>query len=91
VRWQGQSSLDARLSGASSLHGHVHQLFTKTEGNVTFFSATTTAYPLPAPGQAVAPAPVTLPPGKLRDALGIHQVSYLPGGPGLAVKDERLG
>jgi hypothetical protein len=79
-----------RFSSVTCLNGHVHQLFTKTEGNVTFYSATTTAYPLPAPGTAAAPAPVTLPPGELRDALDIRQASYLPGAPGLAVKDERL-
>ena len=79
-----------RFSSVTCLNGHVHQLFTKTEGNVTFHSATTTAYPLPAPGQAPAPAPVTLPAGKLHDALGIREVTYLPGTPGLAVKDVRL-
>ena len=41
-----------RFSSVTCLNGHVHQLFTKTEGNVTFYSATTTAYPLPTPGQA---------------------------------------
>lgn len=69
-----------RFSSATCLNGHVHQLFTKTEGNVTFHSATTTAYPLPAPGTAPAPAPVTLPAGKLGDALGIREVAYRPAG-----------
>ena len=44
-----------RFSSVTCLNGHVHQLFSKTEGNVTFYSATTTAYPLPAPGQAPHP------------------------------------
>ena len=79
-----------RFSSVTCLNGHVHQLFTKTEGNVTFHSATTTAYPLPKPGQGPAPTPVTLPAGKLKDALGIREVSYLHGTPGLAVKDVRL-
>ncbi len=79
-----------RFSSVTCLNGHVHQLFTKTEGNVTFHSATTTAYPLPAPGQGPAPAPVTLPAGKLRAALGIREVTYRAGTPGLAVKDEAL-
>jgi 3',5'-cyclic AMP phosphodiesterase CpdA len=79
-----------RFSSVTCLNGHVHQLFTKTEGNVTFHSATTTAYPLPKPGMAPAPAPVTLPAGKLRGALGIREVSFQPGLHNLAVKDTPL-
>jgi 3',5'-cyclic-AMP phosphodiesterase len=79
-----------RFSSVTCLNGHVHQLFTKTDGNITFYSATTTAYPLPHPGQAPAPAPVTLPAGQLGDALGIRQVSYQPGQHNLAVKDTKL-
>ena len=79
-----------RFSSVTCLNGHVHQLFTKTEGNVTFHSATTTAYPLPHPGEQPAPAPVTLPAGKLHDALGIREVGYRQGMQVLAVKDVKL-
>ncbi|PPK65618.1 metallophosphoesterase [Actinokineospora auranticolor] len=79
-----------RFASVTCLNGHVHQLFTKTEGNVTFHSATTTAYPLPKPGTAPAPAPVTLPAGQLADALGIREVTYRQGPQPLAVKDVRL-
>ena len=79
-----------RFSSVTCLNGHVHQLFTKTEGNVTFYSATTTAYPLPHPGGAPAPTPQVLPAGKLKDALGIREVTYQPGTQLLAVRDERL-
>ena len=79
-----------RFASVTCLNGHVHQLFTKTEGNVTFHSATTTAYPLPRPGQGPAPIPVTLPAGKLHDALGIREVTYRPGQTALAVKDSTL-
>jgi 3',5'-cyclic-AMP phosphodiesterase len=79
-----------RFSSVTCLNGHVHQLFTKTEGNVTFYSATTTAYPLPKPGQGPAPTPQVLPAGQLGAALGIRQVSYRTGQHDLALKDQRL-
>ena len=79
-----------RFSSVTCLNGHVHQLFTKTEGNITFHSATTTAYPLPHPGDGPAPKPVTLPAGKLHDALGIREVSYTKGQQALALKEQTL-
>ena len=79
-----------RFSSVTCINGHVHQLFSKTEGKVTFYSGTTTAYPLPHPGDGPAPKPVTLPAGKLRDALGIREVSYTKGETTLALKEQRL-
>ncbi|BBX65397.1 hypothetical protein MSAS_45710 [Mycobacterium saskatchewanense] len=80
----------SRFASVTCLNGHVHQLFTKTEGNVTFYSGTTTAYPLPHPGDGPAPKPVTLPAGKLRDALGIREVNYTRGQTALALKEMAL-
>jgi hypothetical protein len=80
----------SRFSSVTCLNGHVHQLFSKTEGNVTFYSGTTTAYPLPHPGDGPAPKPVTLPAGKLGDALGIREVSYTKGQSALALKETKL-
>jgi hypothetical protein len=93
--WSTDDSVQAlsylrRFASVTCLNGHVHQLFTKTEGNVTFFSATTTAYPLPKPGQGPAPTPVTVPAGQLHAALGVREVGYVGGGQGLAIKDRRL-
>jgi len=79
-----------RFSSVTCLNGHVHQLFSKTEGNVTFHSATTTAYPLPHPGDGTAPKPLTLPAGQLADALGIREVTYVKGQRGLALKEDKL-
>ncbi|SBS75818.1 Metallophosphoesterase [uncultured Mycobacterium sp.] len=79
-----------RFSSVTCLNGHVHQLFSKTEDNVTFYSGTTTAYPLPHPGDGPAPKPLTLPAGKLHDALGIREVSYTRGQSMLALKEETL-
>jgi predicted phosphodiesterase len=79
-----------RFSSVTCLNGHVHQLFTKTEGNITFHSGTTTAYPLPHPGDGPAPKPLTLPAGKLHGALGIREVSYTKGSAALALKEQAL-
>ncbi|MFC9790502.1 metallophosphoesterase family protein [Rhodococcus sp. NPDC127528] len=82
-----------RFSSVTCLNGHVHQLFTKTDGNITFYSGTTTAYPLPRPGEggpAAIPKPVTLPAGKLHGALGIREVGYVKGRQTLAIKDQAL-
>lgn len=79
-----------RFGSVTALNGHVHQVFTKTEGNVTFYSAAPTCYPLPEPGQAPAPLPVTLPAGELASALGIRTVSVQAGNAGLALTDQRL-
>lgn len=79
-----------RFSSVTCLNGHVHQVFSKVEGNVTFHSGTTTAYPLPHPGQGPAPKPMTLPAGKLHDALGVREVSYSEGQQALALKERTL-
>lgn len=79
-----------RFASVTCLNGHVHQLFTKIEGNITFYSGTTTAYPLPKPGDGPAPKPVTLPAGQLHDSLGIREVSYLRGTQPLALKEDKL-
>ncbi|MBA2324174.1 MAG: metallophosphoesterase [Pseudonocardiales bacterium] len=80
----------SRFSSVTCLNDHVHQLFSKTVGNVTFYSATTTAYPLPHPGQAPAPTPQTLPAGQLGAALGIRVVTHQPDQHALAVRDRSL-
>ncbi|MFI2206574.1 metallophosphoesterase family protein [Streptomyces sp. NPDC020192] len=79
-----------RFSSVTCLNGHVHQLFTKTEGNITFHSATTTAYPLPKPGRAPAPTPQVVPARQLKAALGLRTVGYQQGDRELAIKDKRL-
>jgi 3',5'-cyclic AMP phosphodiesterase CpdA len=79
-----------RFASVTCLNGHVHQLFSKTEGNITFHSGTTTAYPLPHPGDGPAPKPLALPAGKLHDALGIREVSYSKGRDALALREQTL-
>ncbi|MGW2248803.1 metallophosphoesterase family protein [Kitasatospora sp. NPDC001660] len=83
-------SMFRRFSSVTCLNGHVHQLFSKTEGNITFHSARPTCYPFPKPGEGPAPLPQVLPAGRLKDALGIRTVNYWQGSHALAVKDEKL-
>src|SRR5262249_30753017 len=40
------------------LNGHIHQVVQKVEGNVTFHTARSTAFPQPAPGTAPSPGPM---------------------------------
>ncbi len=73
------------------LNGHIHQILQKVEGNVTFHTARSTAFPQPAPGAAPAPGPIKdVPAGKLRSMLGVSSVSYVERGGTLAVVDSTL-
>ena len=81
-----------RFGSVTVLNGHIHQVLQKVEGNVTFHTARSTAYPQPAPGTAPAPGPIKdVPAEKLRSMLGVTDVSYVAKGSQLAVVDEALG
>ncbi|MBJ7604238.1 MAG: metallophosphoesterase [Candidatus Dormibacteraeota bacterium] len=79
-----------RFGSVSCLNGHVHQVMTKVEGNVTFHTARGTAFPLPAPGTAPAPTPVTVPAGQLHQALGVSEVRWTARYSRLAIVDDTL-
>src|SRR5262249_40592281 len=51
-------SLLKRFGSVTVLNGHIHQTLQKVEGNVTFHTARSTAFPQPAPGTADSPGPV---------------------------------
>lgn len=72
------------------LNGHIHQTMQKVEGNVTFHTAMSTAFPQPAPGQAESPGPMKVPAEQLRKVLGITDVNYVQGKHTLAVTDSAL-
>jgi hypothetical protein len=72
------------------LNGHIHQLMQKVEGNVTFHTARSTAFPQPAPGTAPAPGPMLVPAGQLRGLLGVRSVLFQQGVKELAVTDMSL-
>ena len=80
-----------RFGSVTVLNGHIHQVMQKVEGNVTFHTARSTAYPQPAPGTAPAPGPIKdVPAEKLRSTLGLTDVNYVAKGGQLAVVDQTL-
>jgi 3',5'-cyclic-AMP phosphodiesterase len=80
-----------RFGSVTVLNGHIHQVLQKVEGNVTFHTAASTAYPQPAPGMGPAPGPLKVVPQQLLGALGIRQVSYVQKQGQLVVVDHRIG
>ena len=60
------------------LNGHIHQVVQKVEGNVTYQTALSTAFPQPAAGQGPAPAPLKVPADKLRSVIGIREIVMTP-------------
>ncbi|HEX3472130.1 MAG TPA: metallophosphoesterase [Silvibacterium sp.] len=76
-----------RFGSVSVLNGHIHQVMQKVEGNVTFHTAMSTAFPQPAPGSAPSPGPMKVPAEKLRDVLGITNVNFVARNHHLATVD----
>ncbi len=72
------------------LNGHIHQTMQKVEGNITFHTATSTAFPQPAPGTAPKAGPMTVPAEKLRSYLGLTSVTCTPTAHSLAIIDSTL-
>ena len=72
------------------LNGHIHQVMQKVEGNVTFHTARSTAFPQPAPGAAPSPGPMKVPDDQLRKMLGIADVTFKQNEQRLAIIDSPL-
>jgi 3',5'-cyclic-AMP phosphodiesterase len=83
-------SLLKRFGSLTVLNGHIHQIMQKVEGNVTFHTARSTAFPQPAPGTAPSPGPLKVPEGELRHYLGIASVTYIENNKPLAIVDRPL-
>jgi 3',5'-cyclic-AMP phosphodiesterase len=79
-----------RFGSLTVLNGHIHQALRKIEGNATFHTAMSTAFPQPAPGAAPKPGPMKVEAGKLRSVLGLTEVAYHAGTHSLAVVDATL-
>jgi len=79
-----------KFGSVTVLNGHIHQTMQKIEGNVTFHTAMSTAFPQPAPGSAPSPGPMKVADEKLRSVLGITDVNFVQGKHALAVTDQAL-
>jgi 3',5'-cyclic AMP phosphodiesterase CpdA len=67
-----------RFGSVSILNGHIHQIMQKVEGNISFHTARSTAFPQPQPGTAPSPGPMkNVAAEKLKSMLGITRVDYV--------------
>jgi Icc protein len=93
--WATQDSFQAlaylkRFGSVTVLNGHIHQIMQKVEGNVTFHTAMSTAFPQPVAGTAPSAGPLKVPADQLRRVLGITEVNFIGGKNHLAVVDATL-
>jgi 3',5'-cyclic AMP phosphodiesterase CpdA len=93
--WGTRDSVQAlsylrRFGSVSVLNGHIHQTLQKVEGNITFHTACSTAFPQPQPGTGPGPGPMKVPAEQLRSMLGLTSVNYVEHDHTLAVTDTLL-
>ena len=79
-----------RFGSVTVLNGHIHQIVQKVEGNITFHTARSTAFPQPAPGTAPSPGPMSVPAQQLRSMLGVTSLDVRLGDGPLAIIDSTL-
>ncbi len=80
-----------RFGSVTVLNGHIHQIQQKVEGNMTFHTAKSTAFPQPAPGTpGASPGPMKVAADQLRPSLGIRTVNVVNGAHPLALVDTPL-
>ncbi|HUJ97774.1 MAG TPA: metallophosphoesterase [Stellaceae bacterium] len=66
-----------RFGSVTVLNGHIHQVIQKVEGNVTYHTALSTAFPQPAPGDGPGPGPLKVPADKLKSMLGVRSIDVV--------------
>jgi 3',5'-cyclic AMP phosphodiesterase CpdA len=79
-----------KFGSVTVLNGHIHQVMQKVEGNVTFHTARSTAFPQPAPGAAPSPGPMKVADDKLRTMLGTASITFKQSEQRLAIIDTPL-
>ena len=68
-----------RFGSVTVLNGHIHQVVQKVEGNLSFHTAMSTAFPQPAPGEGKGPGPLKVDAERLKGVLGLRQITYAAG------------
>jgi 3',5'-cyclic AMP phosphodiesterase CpdA len=79
-----------RFGSVTVLNGHIHQIVQKVEGNMTFHTARSTAYPQPIAGVGSGPGPLKVPADQLAAMLGITSVSVMKHPSSLLLSDTAL-
>ena len=79
-----------RFGSVTVLNGHIHQIVQKVEGNITFHTARSTAYPQPLPGDGPGPGPLKVASDQLPKMLGVSSVSVVKHPSALALTDTAL-
>jgi 3',5'-cyclic AMP phosphodiesterase CpdA len=79
-----------RFGSVTVLNGHIHQIVQKVEGNITFHTARSTAYPQPVAGEGAGPGPLKVPADHLPKMLGITSVSVVKHTRSLALNDTTI-
>jgi 3',5'-cyclic AMP phosphodiesterase CpdA len=80
-----------RFGSVTILNGHIHQIVQKVEGNITFHTARSTAFPQPTAGEGPGPGPLKVAPDQLLKVLGITSASIAGHPRAVALTDSSLG
>jgi Icc protein len=80
-----------RFGSVTVLNGHIHQVIQKVEGNITFQTAMSTAFPQAAPDTPGAnPGPLKVPADRLKSLLGVREIAFIEDKANPAITDARL-
>jgi len=79
-----------RFGSVTVLNGHIHQIVQKVEGNITFHTARSMAFPQPTAGNGPGPGPLKVPSDQLPQFLGVTSVAIAPMPGALALTDTTL-
>jgi 3',5'-cyclic AMP phosphodiesterase CpdA len=79
-----------RFGSVTVLNGHIHQIVQKVEGNITFHTARSTAYPQPIAGEGAGPGPLKVAADLLPKMLGVTSVNVVNHPRSLKLNDTAL-
>jgi len=79
-----------RFGSVTILNGHIHQIVQKVEGNMTFHTARSTAFPQATAGVGPSPGPLKVPADQLPGMLGITNVLVVERPRSLALIDTTI-